>query len=154
MRLLFCILILLSGCRQKQSVEVSTTPPPAAKETTPEDAYEKPASNYDYAELFGVYDHESTTKGFSAVLSLRQNGNDLYFSASVAQASCTGETEGVVLMLEQNQNYFSGFYESDDCRLQFTFIPAEKKVDIKEVSICRLLEGGCSFEGTYLKRNV
>jgi hypothetical protein len=152
MRLFLCVLILFSGCRQKLSVEVSTTPDTAAIEVTSEDAYEKPENNYDYRELFGVYDHESTTNGFSAVLSLRQNGNDLYFSVSVAQGSCKGETEGVVLMLEENQNYYSGFYESDNCRLQFTFIPAEKKVDIKEVSICRLLEGGCSFEGGYLKR--
>jgi hypothetical protein len=154
MRLIFCVLFLFLSCQQKQSAEVLTKPDTVAIEVTPEDAFGKPENNYDYTQLFGVYDHESTTKGFSAVLSLRQNGNDLYFTSSVVQGGCKGETEGVILMLDQNQNYYSGFYESEDCRLQFTFILAEKKVDVKEVSLCKFLESGCSFEGTYLKRSI
>ncbi len=153
MRLLSCFLILLAGCQSKQPAETTTEPDSVSVDVTPQDAYEKPGNNYDYRELFGVYDHESTTNGFSAVLSLGQNGYDLYFTVSVVQGGCKGETEGVVLMLDQKQNYYAGFYESDDCRLQFTFMPAEKKVDIKEVSLCKLLESGCSFEGTYLKRS-
>ena len=150
--ILFALLLLLLGCQQKQSTEVSVETDSATIEVTPEDAYEKSDSNYVYTEFFGTYDHESNTKGFTAMLTLRQNGNDVYFTASVSQGSCKGELEGVVMMAEHTPMYYSGFYESDDCRLQFTLNRAEKKVDIKEISLCHLLEQGCSFEGVYTKR--
>src|SRR5687768_11947967 len=152
MRFIGCFLILILGCNQKQPTENATEPDSAAVAVTPADAFEKGEIKYDYREFYGIYDHESTTQKFAAVLSLRQNGNDLYFHVSVAQAGCKGETEGVVMMLDHDQNYYSGFYESEDCRLQFTFIRAEKKVDVKEVTLCKLLSQGCSFEGSYLKR--
>jgi hypothetical protein len=153
MRFIGCLLLLILGCQQKQSTESAVEADTTAVEVTPEDGFEKSEVKYDYSELYGVYDHESTTQKFSAVLSLRQNGNDLYFTVSVAQGSCKGETEGVVMMIDHNQNYYSGFYESEDCRLQFTFNLAEKKVDVKEITLCTLLGQGCSFEGSYLKRS-
>jgi len=152
MRILLCVLLVLVGCQQKQSQEPSVESDSTSSEVTPQDAFEKPATNYNYAEFFGTYDHESNTKGFTAMLVLRQNGNDVYFTASVSQGSCKGEMEGVVMMAEQTQTDYSGFYESDDCRLQFIFSRTEKKVDIKEISLCHLLEESCSFEGVYLKR--
>ncbi|MFZ2904973.1 MAG: hypothetical protein WAZ98_02100 [Cyclobacteriaceae bacterium] len=150
MKPIFFLLLLLSACQQKQPE------PPVSEEkdsTAPEEeTYSSSKQQIDYQEVIGVYDHESTTKGFAAVLSLRENGNDLYFYVSVAQGNCKGETEGVVIMVEQTENYFSGFYESDDCPLQFTFSPGEKKVDIKAVTFCKPLEKNCSYEGTYVKR--
>jgi hypothetical protein len=90
MRIICCLMLVLLGCQKKQpDVVVETTS--ASDTVTAEDAFEK-ENNYDYREFFGVYDHESTTKGFTAVLSLRENGNDIYFNVSVSQGSCKGET--------------------------------------------------------------
>ena len=152
MRFVLCVLLLLFGCKQKKTESATVEIDSASNEVTPEDVYEKSTENYSYDEFFGVYDHESTTKGFSATLSLRQNGNDFYFHVSLVQGSCKGETEGVVLMGEHTQSFYTGFHELEDCRLQFTFNRLEMKVDIKEISLCRILESNCSFEGVYLKR--
>jgi hypothetical protein len=152
MRLLLCSFVFLFGCQQKQPQETIIDTDSAAVETTPTDAYEETKENYNYKEFFGTYDHESNTKGFTAMLVLTQNGNDVYFSASVSQGSCKGEIEGVVMMAEHNEMDFLGYFESEDCRLQFTLNRLEKKVDIKEISLCHLLEQGCSFEGVYVKR--
>ena len=148
--IVFAFLILL-GCQQKQSPETNEHTDSTSVDVTPEDAYEE-TEDYDYKEFFGTYDHESNTKGFTAMLVIRQNGNDVYFSASVSQGSCKGELEGVVMMAEHTEMEYLGFYESEDCRLQFTLNRLEKKVDIKEISLCHLLEQGCSFEGVYGKR--
>ncbi|HEU5289965.1 MAG TPA: hypothetical protein VFU05_04925 [Cyclobacteriaceae bacterium] len=153
MRLLLCALLVFTGCQQKQSTEVPIEAGPDSVETTPSDAYEEPQQNYNYKEFFGTYDHESNAKGFTAMLVLRQNGNDIYFTASVSQGSCKGEMEGVVMMAEHSELEYMGFFESDDCRLQFIFNRPEKKVDIKEISLCHLLEPGCSFEGIFVKRS-
>jgi hypothetical protein len=154
MRFQFWVLIIiLMSCGQKQSSEAITTSDTTSNEVVPEDAFEKEDQlQIDYKRFFGVYDHESSTTGFSAVLALRQNGNDMYFNISVAQGSCKGETEGVVVIIEQTEAYLSGFYEADNCRLQFTFQRTENKVDVKEITLCQLLGGGCSYEGTYVKR--
>lgn len=153
MRFILCaLLIVLFGCQQKQSKENIIESDSASVETTPEDAYEETTENINYKDFFGTYDHESNTKGFTAMLVLRQNGNDVYFTASVSQGSCKGELEGVVMMAEHTEMDDLGFYESEDCRLQFTLNRLEKKVDIKEISLCHLLEQGCSFEGVYAKR--
>lgn len=151
MRYILCALVLLAGCQQKQSQESIVETVPDSVEVTLEDAYED-TTTYNYQEFFGSYDHESNAKGFTAMLVLRQNGNDLYFIASVSQGSCKAEMEGVVMMAEHNELDYMGFYESDDCRLQFILNRPEKKVDIKEISICHLLEQGCSVEGVYVKR--
>ena len=146
------LLILLISCGQKQSKEEVSPIDTTSNKVAPEDAFEKEELQVDYREFFGVYDHESSTTGFTAVLALRQNGNDMYFNISVAQGSCKGETEGVVMIVEQTEVYVSGFYEADNCRLQFTFQREENKIDVKEVTLCQLLGGGCSYEGTYVKR--
>jgi hypothetical protein len=152
MRLLLLIFaVTLFACQSKQQ-EKPASEINSVQAIDSTDAFEKDAVEYDYRDFMGIYDHESTAKGFSAVLSLRQNGKDMYFTISVSQGSCKGETEGVVMIIEQTEVYFSGFYESENCRLQFTLQRSETKVDVKEVTLCQLLGGGCSFEGTYAKR--
>lgn len=142
-------IILLFSCEKKQRPEpVESVPDSTAESITIED----PEKVYHDQDFFGVYDHESTSTGFSGVLSLRQNGNDMYFTVSIAHGTCKGETEGVVFILERNDNSYSGFYESENCRLLFNFIRAEKKVDIKEVTVCTMLGNNCSYEGAYIKR--
>lgn len=151
MRVILCTFLILLGCQQKQTETSTTEADTTLAEVSPQDAYETP-NEYDYREFYGVYDHESNSKGFSAGLSLRQNGNDVYFTVSVVQGDCKGEIEGVVMMMDHTQLEHSGFYESEDCRLQITINRVEKKVDVKEISLCRLLGPNCSFEGVYLKR--
>lgn len=141
----------LIGCSQKnQQEEKQTETDTTAIEVTEQDAYAEKESNFNWQEFYGVYDHESTAKGFSAVLSLKQNGRDLYFTVSLVQGGCKKETEGVIAIIESSDEFPTGFYQNDNCRLQFTFAAVEKKVDIKEVPLCGI--DGCSFEGTYKKR--
>lgn len=152
-RAVFVIFLLLFGCHSKPrqdntDIQMDTVSEPQITE----DVYAKPEIHYDLNPLYGVYDHESTTKGFSAVLNLTQYGNDLYFTVSVSQGECKGESEGVVPILDYNENYYTGFYNSEDCKMQFSFLITEKKVDIKEVAICSHHGNACSFEGVYLKR--
>lgn len=143
-----CTLIGCAGKRQPEDKQAETDT--TAVEVTTQDAYEEKKSDFNWPEFYGVFDHESTTKGFSAVLSLKQNGRDLYFTVSLVQGGCKKETEGVVAIVESSDEFPTGFYQTDNCRLQFTFASAEKKVDIKEVPFCGI--DGCSFEGTYKKR--
>lgn len=149
--LLFIALILV-GCKGKvdqertdnQSIEVDS-----AKEYFENPEGEK---SYDYARFTGIYDHESRTGGFSAVLAVTENGNDLSFTISVAQGNCKGEAEGAIFMLSHEANYYTGFYQIENCQLQFSFMLQEDKIDVKEINICRLHGGSCTFEGTYAKR--
>jgi hypothetical protein len=149
------IILLFFGCQskpQQDNTDIQIDTVTEAQTIESEDVYAKPETNYDLRPLYGIYDHESTTKGFSAVLSLTQYGNDLYFTVSVSQGECKGESEGVVPILDYNENYYTGFYNSDDCKMQFSFLLMERKVDIKEVTICSHHGNNCSFEGVYLKR--
>lgn len=150
---LFFIFLLLLGCQQK-SQQSETETNSTAVEGTEEDMFTHPEQPYDYSSLYGTYDHESTTKGFGAVLTIRQNGNDLYFYVSVSQGTCKGETEGNVMMFEHTENYHTGFHQSENCMLQFMFIQTEEKIDIKEVNLCTAHGANCSFEGGYIKRNT
>lgn len=153
MRITIVIILLSIGCQSKPQQDKTDSQMDTVSEAQPtEDIYAKPETNYDLRPLYGIYDHESTAKGFSAVLTLTQYGNDLYFTVSVSQGECKGESEGVVSILDYNENYYTGFYNSEDCKMQFSFLLIENKVDIKEVTICSHHGNDCSFEGTYLKR--
>ena len=151
MKKVILIFLVLIACEKKNKPEIILKPQDTtAVEVTPEDAYEKTDSLFSYQEFYGIYDHESNTNGFGAVLSLKQNGNNLYFTLSVVQGSCKKEVEGVVLILPSSDEFPAGFYQSDDCKLQFTFMKTETKVDVKEINFCGL--EGCSYEGLYGKR--
>lgn len=109
---------------------------------------------YNYRTFAGIYDHESNTKGFTAVLNITESGNDLSFTISVSQGACKGEAEGKITMVSHDENGHSGFYELSDCPLQFMLLSKENKIDVKEISLCQLHESGCAFEGTYVKRKL
>ena len=148
----FLVFIFLSCGKTQQAEPVNESIPEDSTSQGQSDTNENSEKTYNDQDFFGVYDHESTSPSFSGVLSLRQNGNDMYFTVSIAHGSCQGETEGVVLIIERGEDYYSGFYESENCRLQFTLVRAEKKVDIKEVTLCSVLGNNCSYEGAYIKR--
>ena len=151
MRYLFIFLLLVFlGCQSKQNehAEQRNIAEQPKKDLT------QPQKQYDYTPLYGIYDHESTTNSFGAVLSIQQNGLDLYFSISVVQGNCKAETEGVIVMAEHTENFYIGFADIENCPLQFTFSPKENKIDIKEVTLCTIHGSTCSFEGVYEKRGV
>ncbi len=148
---LFIVLIL--ACCKEKSQEKNTDYQAVAIDSTAEFyEHEGDEKSYDYARFRGIYDHESRTGGFSAVLAVTENGNDLSFTISVAQGNCKGEAEGAIFMMSHEANYYVGFYQLENCRLQFTFMLQENKIDVKEINMCSLHEGSCTFEGSYAKR--
>lgn len=150
-RYLLLIVLLLHACKEKEKPENADNQ--SIEIDSAEDYFQsEDEKNYDYARFRGIYDHESRTGGFSAVLAVNENGNDLSFTISVAQGNCKGEAEGAIFMMSHETNYYVGFYQLENCQLQFTFLLQEDKIDVKEINICRLHEGSCTFEGSYAKR--
>ncbi len=143
-------LLLLLNCETKR-------PPESKNEINlPDSATDQnaqiTAKDTDLSKFYGIYDHESSTNEFSGVLSLEQNGLDLYFVASVFQGSCHKEVKGVVMMTTPQEKYPTGFYQSENCNLLFTFNQTATQIDLKEINFCNISEGACSHDGTYLKR--
>lgn len=147
-------LLLLIGCTVKKSHEIAENQ--AVEIDSAREFYKDPDAEtvYTYAQFAGVFDHESKTRGFEAVLSLAESGNDLSFIVSVSQGNCKGEAQGKITIIAHEENYYSGFFEQANCPLQFTLMLQEDKIDIKEINLCRLHENGCGFEGTYVKRKL
>lgn len=153
-KLLFISGLLLAACSGKapqesldnQSVEIDSA----------REFYDTPEEKvvYTYTQFAGIYDHESNTQGFSAVLNVTESGNDLSFTLSVSQGSCKGEVEGKIIMLSHEENYYTGFYEQTKCPLQFMLTLRDNKIDIKEINLCQLHESSCTFEGVYSKRKA
>ncbi len=144
--------MLLVSCTGKLSQENKNTE--TVEIDSAEEFYEQAEDKtvYDYQAFKGIYDHESSTQGFSAVLVISESGNDLSFTLSVSQGSCKGEAEGKVTLVSHEENYHIGFFELNECPLQFSLMIKEDKIDVKEINLCRLHESGCTFEGSYAKR--
>lgn len=102
--------------------------------------------------VYGHYENESNSTGFFAQLDLEPEGNDLAFSLSVRQSGCDGKANGTIGMIVFSENEYAGFFDNDDCRLEFIFNLKENSVRIQEVGFCRLRASGCNFAGTYRKR--
>jgi hypothetical protein len=151
-RIIFIAGLLISACAGKNSQDATDNQ--TVEVDSASEYYKDPQEEivYNYRAFAGIYDHESNTKGFTAVLNITESGNDLSFTISVSQGACKGEAEGKITMVSHDKNSHSGFYELSDCPLQFTFLVQENKIDVKEVSLCQLHESGCAFEGTYVKR--
>jgi len=148
-RAIILSIALLIGCKQRED---STTHNPASNtlEVDSIDTFQQ-QETYDYSAFYGSYSHESSTKGFSGYLTLRQSGLDIYFNLSINQPSCIVNMEGIIAMIDHTEHFYVGFHHSEKCQLQFTFMLADKKVDIKEVSGC-VTVNRCSTEGTYIKQ--
>ena len=132
---------------QKEAVEIDS-----AKEFYADEAEDK--TIYDYRSFQGIYDHESTTRSFSAILTIEESGNDLSFTLSTSQGNCKGEALGKITIVSHEENYHVGFFELDECPMQFSLMLKEDKIDVKEINFCRLHESNCAFEGTYVKRKT
>lgn len=153
-KLLFIFGLLLIGCSGKAPQE--QTENQAVEIDSASEFYDNPEEDvvYNYKQFAGIYDHESNTRGFTAILSLTESGNDLSFTISVSQGSCKGEAEGKIIMVSHEESYYIGFYEPTNCPLQFMLLLQENKIDVKEINLCQLHESSCAFEGTYLKRKT
>lgn len=145
------ILLLLTGCSSKTPQENTAS---EAIEIDSAEFYQdtEDETSIDYSNFEGIYDHESTTRGFSAILTIAESGNDLSFTLSVSQGTCKGEVKGKILIISHEDNYHVGFFELDQCPLQFSLMISDSKIDVKEINLCKLHESGCTFEGTYAKR--
>lgn len=145
--------VLLISCSGKSSGE-NTEDQAVAIDSASEFYSAEQQAVYSYKQFAGIYDHESSTRGFAATLSLTESGNELSFTISVSQGTCKGEAEGKITMIGHEENYYTGFYEQTKCPLQFTLLLQDNKVDIKEINLCQLHESSCAFEGTYVKRKA
>lgn len=153
-QLIFILAISIAACSGKKSQE--QTENQSIEVDSAQDFYSNPEQQevYNYKRFAGIYDHESNTKGFAAVLNVTESGNDLSFTISVSQGSCKGEAEGKIIMVDHDENFYVGFFEPTTCPLQFTLMLQENKIDVKEINLCRLHESGCAFEGNYIKRKM
>jgi hypothetical protein len=150
MRLLGFTIVLMwvAACGRK----ASEVPAPTAE---PDEAHALSAVAdtvvYDYTGLYGLYQHESQSKGFNALIELTPQGNDIQFSLSLTQGSCTATLTGVLGMVDHSSLEYVGFFDNDQCRFQFSYIRAEQKVRIQEVGFCTVHPAGCNFDGTYAR---
>ncbi|MCK6618363.1 MAG: hypothetical protein L6Q51_12045 [Cyclobacteriaceae bacterium] len=114
----------------------------------------EPGQSVNYENLYGHYIHESNTQGFTALLELLPQGNDLSFTISLLQSSCESSLNGTIGMVYHGEDEYAGFFDSEPCRLAFNFFLAENKIRIDEIGICQVHPTGCSFGGTYVKRKA
>jgi hypothetical protein len=145
--------LLLIGCAPSAKQES-----PTHDEPTEVDASENPfgellSRDWDYQPLYGTYLHDSNTKGFSGLLEIEPEGNDLFFSLAIQQSSCTGSAEGLISMAIFSENEYAGFFDHANCRMEFLFNLKHHTIRIQEIGLCTLHESGCSFNGTYTKTN-
>lgn len=158
LRIITTICLILSvafSCKQKEV----TQPDPDETDyeetdstaTDLKDAFEL-QDDWDYQSLYGIYLHESNTKGFTAILEILPDGNDLTFSLSVKQSGCNGQADGVIGMAIHTKTEYAGFFDNPECRMEFLFNLTQQSVRLEEVGFCRLHERGCNFNGVYIKK--
>jgi hypothetical protein len=156
--LLFQILvILITACSSKPAGQVETVDREIVNDDSIDtsESFELPdKTNWNYTELYGVYEHESNGKGFTAVATVRPEGNDVWIDITVKRPSCSGQADGLVGIAVANENEYAGFIDLADCRMEVYFNRVNKTIRIQEIGYCRLYEPGCSFAGTYNLRPV
>jgi len=158
--LLITILLLLLGCQSKKTDDVQENTIESAEAATDTMTYEPveefslpEKTDWDYQQLYGHYNHESNSPGFSAWIEIRPEGNDVSFTLSITQNACSGQADGIIGIAVFTENEYSGFYDNADCRMEITFSPQQKTIRIQEVGMCSLRERGCSFDGVYIRKN-
>lgn len=148
------ITLFVSSCKQKETTqpELVTTHQDIDSTITDSDDAFAPQDDWDYQSLYGLYLHESNTQGFTAMLEIIPQGNDLSFSLSVTQNNCTGQAEGNIGMAVHDEAEYAGFFNNPDCRIAFLFNLKQQSIRLQEVGFCRLHENGCEFSGVYIKK--
>jgi hypothetical protein len=150
------IILIIASCKQKEttqpeSIETQPSADSTTLESTDADVF-APQNDWDYQTLYGIYLHESNTQGFTAILEILPQGNDLTFSLSLEQNNCTGKAEGSIGMAIHTETEYAGFFDNPDCRMEFIFNLKQQSIRLQEVGFCRLHENGCDFSGVYIKK--
>jgi hypothetical protein len=147
---IFIFILVLTGCGKSGGEQTSSTDSTSLDSTTTET--ELPDPDWEYTELYGQYSHDASTSGFSSTLVLEPQGLNIAFTIISSKGeSCRGEASGNIAMVNHNEFYDTGYWISDDCKLEFIFRHQDKKVDVREIHLCTLHEAMCGFEGTYSK---
>ncbi len=117
------------------------------------DSLQLPAatSQVSYDSLYGFYFHESNGPAFRSELEIKPMGNDLQFNLTLQHPGCEWQLQGILAMMYHMANEYAGFYNSETCRLVFTFFPAAGQVRIEPAGICVTLPGRCQLGGVYLR---
>lgn len=149
MRFNIIFLLLTMACQSGSTNEEQKVEAADSARTATHDEQELPV-NYD--NLYGQYLHESNTNGFTALLELKPQGNDLSFTLSLLHSTCDATLDGAIGMVYHGNEEYAGFFDSEPCRLAFNFFHLENKVRIDEIGVCRTHPVGCSFGGTYIKK--
>jgi hypothetical protein len=147
-KLLTLLIPALIGCSPstKETPSTETVPVDSATDTTaPADV------TWDYETLYGNYSLESSTGNFRASLALEPRGNELAFTLVSRKGSCEGDLSGVIMMMNHNEHFDTGYSMEESCKLEFIFRYQEDLVDVKEIHLCTAHDPACGFEGTYRK---
>ena len=104
-----------------------------------------------YSEIYGIYRHESNGTGFFAEIEIKPMGNDLQFALSLKQPECEWELQGTLAMMYHLEDEYAGFYDSETCRLVFTFFLSLNQIRLDQAGICVALPARCSPGGVYRK---
>lgn len=117
------------------------------------DSVEIPAltEEISYDALYGTYGHENNGPGFFAILEINPMGNDLQFVITLKQPGCDWQLQGNLAMMYHLENEYAGFYDSETCRLVFTFFLPVNQIRLEEAGICVAMPSGCSLGGIYKK---
>ncbi|GIV37917.1 MAG: hypothetical protein KatS3mg032_2296 [Cyclobacteriaceae bacterium] len=108
-----------------------------------------PPQDISYENLYGLYLHESNGPGFHSTIEIKPMGNDLHFILTVQQPGCEWELQGTMAMMYNQENEYAGFYDSETCRLVFTFFLKTSQLRVETAGLCVALPGRCSVGGVY-----
>jgi hypothetical protein len=147
-------ILIVTSCKQEKSTQSESVTAYEEIDSIATDSRNAfaPQNDWDYQSLYGIYLHESNTQGFTAMLEILPQGNDLTFSLSVEQNNCTGKAEGSISMAIHTETEYAGFFDNPDCRMEFIFNLKQQSIRIQEVGFCRLHENGCDFSGVFIKK--
>ncbi|MCX7637025.1 MAG: hypothetical protein N2044_04175 [Cyclobacteriaceae bacterium] len=112
-----------------------------------------PPANVSFEVLYGIYQHENNRTGSYSELEISPMGNDLQFLLTLNQHGCNWQLQGTLAMMYHLENEYAGFYDSETCRLVFTFFIPLQQIKIEEAGICIALPPRCSVGGIYQKEN-
>ncbi len=151
------LLFIAFSCTVKKSTQAGEDDLEAESDTAieaMEDNTLPDKGDWFYEELYGTYEHESSGQGFTALVVIRPEGNDLWLDIRVTRSSCSGLASGPVGLAAATENEYAGFFSLDDCRMELYFNTVNKTIRVEEIGICQLYEPGCRFAGIYKRRDT
>lgn len=104
-----------------------------------------------YDVLYGIYRHENNGSGFFAEIEINPMGNDLQFALTLKQPGCDWQLQGTLAVMYRLEDEYAGFYDSETCRLVFTFFLPLNQIRLEAAGICVALPARCSLGGIYQK---